>query len=214
MTRSPKPVNNASQPVKTPGHDRTEITMDRIAGLDLSLTSCGIGVITRRSDHSCIANCTTITSRGKRDDGLPQRAARIAALAADVVRPASTASLVVLEGPSYGSRGGSPLDRHGLWWRVAGELLERGVPLAVCAPATRAKFAAGSGKADKAAVSSAVSRLWPQLDISNADEADAVVLAHTGAVRLGWDVVTLERHRDALAAIRWPAGLAELAAVS
>lgn len=181
--------------------------MDRIVGLDLSLTSCGIAVITRRTDTNCIANCSTFTSRGKRDDGLPERAARIADLAADVVRHASNAELVVLEGPSYGSRGGSPLDRHGLWWRVAGELVDRGVPLGVCAPATRAKFATGSGRGDKAAVSSAVSRLWPQLDISNADEADAVALAHMGAVALGWDVVTLSRHRDALGAVRWPAGL-------
>lgn len=184
--------------------------MERIAGLDLSLTSCGVGVITRRGDGTCIANCSTFTSRGKRDDGLPERAARIADLAAGVVRHAANAELVVIEGPSHGSRGGSPLDRHGLWWRVAAELIGRGVPVAVCAPATRAKFAAGSGRADKAAVSSAVSRLWPDLSVANADEADAVALAHAGAVRLGWDVVTLERHRDALWAVRWPDGLAPL----
>lgn len=179
--------------------------MDRIVGIDLSLTSCGIGVITRRSGGTCIANCSTIVSRGRRADGLPERAARIARLAADVVHHAAGAVLVVVEGPSHGSRGGSPLDRHGLWWRVAGELLDRGVPLAVCAPATRAKFAAGSGRADKAAVSSAVSRLWPELELANADEADAVALAHAGAVALGWDVVTLSRHREALSAVAWPA---------
>ena len=185
------------------------MNLERIVGLDLSLTSCGVGVITRRVDDTCIAACSTITSRGRRGDGLTERAGRIGALAGEVALAAVPAALVVVEGPSHGSRGGSPLDRHGLWWAVGQELVARSVPVAVCAPATRARFAAGSGKADKAAVSAAVARLWPDLTISNADEADAVALAHAGAVRRGWPVETLARHRDALAAVRWPAGLDE-----
>lgn len=186
--------------------------MIRIAGLDTSLTSTGIGIITRRVSGDCLATATTITSRGKRNDGLPERATRIAGLAEAIDHAVGSVALAVIENPAHGSRGGSPMDRHYLWWLVVSKLIARGVPVAVCAPATRAKFATGSGKADKAAVSAAITRLWPELELTNSDEADAVCLAHAGAVRLGWPVETLQRHRDALAAIHWPADLTASAA--
>jgi len=181
--------------------------MDRIAGIDISLTSTGLAVITRRTDGTTLATTTTITSRGRRADGLPERATRIAELTTAIDHAAGPCVLAVIEGPAHGATGGSPLDRHHLWWSVIDHLLARGVPVAVCAPATRARFATGNGRADKAAVSAAATRLWPELVIGNADEADALVLVHAGAVALGWSVPTLERHRESLAAIRWPAGL-------
>lgn len=182
-------------------------SMDLIAGIDTSLTSSGIGIITRRVTGDCVASATTITSRGQRGDGLAERATRIAGLAEAIDQAAGSVALAVIEAPSYGSKGGSPVDRHHLWWLVVARLIARGVPVAVCAPATRAKFATGNGKAHKAAVSAAVTRLWPTLELANSDEADAVALAHAGAVHLGWDVPTLQRHRDVLAAVRWPANL-------
>lgn len=181
--------------------------MDRVAGIDTSLTSSGVAIITRRVSGDCIATTTTITSRGKRDDGLPERANRMTGLAGDIDRAAGPAVLVVIENPAHGAKGGSPMDRHHLWWLVVARLITRGVPVALCAPATRAKFATGTGRADKAAVSAAVTRLWPGLELANSDEADALALAHAGAVRLGWEVPTLQRHHDALAGIRWPANL-------
>lgn len=100
------------------------------------------------------------------------------------------------------------MDHHHLWWLVVARLLGRGVPVAVCAPATRARFATGNERADKAAMSAAVARLWPAVEITHSDVADAVALAHAGAVRLGWPVSTLQRHRDALDGVRWPVDLA------
>lgn len=178
--------------------------MKRIAGADLSLTSSGVAIITQRTDLSCIVNATTITSRGRRGDGLPERLIRIATLAEEIDRAIGTAELVVLEAPSYGSKTASPVDIHHLWMSTAARLTTRGVPIALCVPATRAKALTGSGKGDKAAVAAAVSRLWPDLTLSNSDEADAVALAHLGAIRLGWNVQVLQRHLDAIDAVRWP----------
>ena len=178
--------------------------MRRVAGADLSLTSSGIAVITQRVDSSCIATATTITSRGRRADGLPERLARIARLAEEIDHAIGTAELVVLEAPSFGSKTASPVDGHHLWMSTAARLTTRGVPIALCVPATRAKAITGSGRADKAAVAAAVARLWPDLVLSNSDEADAVALAHLGAARLGWDVQVLQRHLDAMDAVRWP----------
>lgn len=98
---------------------------------------------------------------------------------------------------------------------MAVRLVARGVPVAVCAPATRARWATGSGKADKAAaVAAAVARLWPTAALVNADVVDALAIATAGAQRLGWAVPTLARHTDALAAITWPAAAVEEVTVS
>jgi len=61
---------------------------------------------------------------------------------------------------------------------------------------------ARSGKADKAALAVALTRLWPQADVTSSDCCDAVGLAHLGAVRLGWDVPTLQWYRACKA--EWP----------
>lgn len=191
-------------------HDGRELgkeiahSMELIAGIATSLVSSGIGIITRRVSGDCLASATTLTSRGQRGDGLPERATRIAGLAEAIDHAAGAAALAVVEVPAHGCKGGSPMDHHHLWWLVVARLIGRGVPVAVCTPATRARFATGNERADKAAMSGAVARLWPAVEITTSDVADAVALAHAGAVRLGWPVSTLPRHRDALAGIRWP----------
>lgn len=176
----------------------------RVVGLDLSLTSCGVAVVSRRVDGTTLATCASFTSKGKRADSVADRARRIATLASEVTTGLANPDLVVVEGQSHGSRGGSIVDRAGLWWRVIDGLVARSVPVAVCPPKTRAKAMTGNGSADKAAVSAAVKGLWPDLQIDNGDESDALSLAHLGAVCLGWAVPTLQRHRDALRAIEWP----------
>lgn len=176
---------------------------DHITGVDLSLSCSGVASIYRQGDH-CKVIASSVTSSGRRGDGLAERHDRIVTLAAAVVQEIGRPRLAVVEGPSHGSRGGSPVDRYHLWWSVVGRLVTWGIPIAVVAPATRAKFATGSGKGDKAAVAAAMCRLWPDVVLGNSDESDAVALAHIGAVRLGWPVVTLERHRGCLAAVRWP----------
>lgn len=45
-------------------HPNTRI--QRVVGVDLSLTSCGVAVITQRASGDCIATVATYTSRGKR----------------------------------------------------------------------------------------------------------------------------------------------------
>jgi Holliday junction resolvasome RuvABC endonuclease subunit len=88
---------------------------------------------------------------------------------------------------------------------VVQELHIRDAPVATCAPTTRAKLAAGSGKADKAVVAASVQRQWPDLRAANNDEFDAVALAHAGALWLAWPVPSFVYQRDSLNAITWPA---------
>lgn len=177
--------------------------MKRVVGLDLSLQCTGIGVITQRVGRPCIASAATVTSKGKRAASLIDRHARLTELGADVVHHAATAELAVVEGPFVGgTKGGSPIDRMALFWFVVGALIRREVPVAVIAPMSLKLAIAGKGNADKATLAVALTRLWPDVDVTSSDVSDAVGLAHLGAVYLGWDVVTLERHRSVKA--EWP----------
>jgi Holliday junction resolvasome RuvABC endonuclease subunit len=176
--------------------------MRRVVGLDLSLTKTGIGIITQRADGTCTAVADTITSRGRRADDLVARHARLTELGKAIVHHAATAELTVVEGPVPGAKGGSPVDRWGLWWWVVGGLIRRDVPVAVVAPTSLKLAIAGSGRADKASLAVALTRLYPDVDVTSSDVADSVGLAHLGAVHLGWPVKVLERHRQVKAS--WP----------
>lgn len=184
-------------------------SMQHVGGLDLSLTSTGVAIITQRVNGVCLANVSTVTSRGKRGDTLVDRSTRLLTLRNEIIYVLGLCQLVVVEGPAFGTKGGSPLDRYGLWWSTVGKLLDLGVKVAVCPPSTNKKFITGSGNASKGAVCAAITRLWPDVQLSpkaNAaeDEADALALAHAGAVWSGWQVPTLQRHIDALDKIAWP----------
>lgn len=181
----------------------------RIYGIDPSLASMGLAYLP--GDGTSPTTCV-IRTKGKRDDGLVERDGRIMNLRAAVLNwqpngaPASKADLVVIEGPSHGSRGGSPWDRAGLWWQVVhGISADR---VAVVPPPTRAKWATGNGRADKAAVAVVAARLCPDAELSSSDAADALVLALMGAHAAGLRPDLHTKYRgEALLACKWPADI-------
>lgn len=168
--------------------------MTHIAGIDPSIASTGVARIT---DTGRLTT-ETVESTGKRTDTLPDRHRRLTGMAARIQDAAGTPRLAVIEGLVV-TPGGSPLDRHHLWWLIVGGLIRREIPVAVVHPTTLKLAIAGHGRADKVAVAMAAGKLYPNdtHEITGNDVADAAGLAHLGAVRLGWDVQTLERHRTA-----------------
>jgi Holliday junction resolvasome RuvABC endonuclease subunit len=187
--------------------------MRRCVGLDLDLAKCGIGVITYRPDRGdCLVTSTRVTSpmrktgppnlKGKPTETLIDRHARIVDIANQACHMALSADLVVIENKFAGSPGGKSIDRHGAYWWVVGRCLRKDIPVVEVAPTSVKLAIAADGRADKAKVAGALGRLWPAFTIGSEDEADAVGLAHLGAVYLGWPVTTLERHRQVKAS--WP----------
>lgn len=167
-----------------------------VVGLDLSLTSTGIATA---------AYATTITSDGHNGDTLTQRRARLGRIRQRIIGHTTGADLVVIEAPSYGSRGGSAHDRAGLWWLVVSALLHRGIAVIDVAPATRVKYATGSGILDRTAkdrvLKAAIQRL--PIDVANNDEADAAWLCALGHDLLGQPLCALPAaHRKALDTVR------------
>lgn len=178
--------------------------MTTVIGLDLSLTATGVAVVA----HTGMFRTTTIPSKGSRDDRLVDRAARIEQIVNAIADYGENwaPALVVLEGPSVMSKGGSNWDRAWLWGAVVDMLLP--VPVAVCPPTVLKKWAAGKGNADKAAVAVGVARLWDQFECESDNEADALGLASMGAQRLGLTVVPVRaHHRAALDKVEWPASM-------
>jgi len=178
----------------------------KCAGLDLSLTCTGIAICLETSRGTKMVT-DTITSKGKRAASLVERHARLTELGNGILHHAGVCDLAVIEGLFTGPKAGSLIDRAALFWFVAGGLIRREVPVAIVPPTSLKLAIFGSGKADKVQLALAVQRLWPDFD-GNADMADAAGLAHLGAVWLGMDVPTLERHKTVKA--EWPERTTEL----
>lgn len=177
-----------------------------VVGIDPSLTGTGLAVLTtngRRIDTAL----RTIGSTGKRSDTWPMRAARLTKLRNTVMRHVPrTATLAVLEGPSYGSS--TPGMHDNAWYRgkLYDALVSLGIPTAVCPPATLKKWATDNGNADKDAMSVSVSALWPIVEWRNDNEVDGLGLASIGAQHIGMPVpyLILERHKLAISKVEWP----------
>ena len=172
-----------------------------VLGLDLSLTATGI---CRLADGS--PELTTVGSKGHTKDTIGLRAYRLRVLA-DLVLAAvaiDKPDLVIVEGPSVMSKGGSNWDRAGLWWHVVGALHAMELPTAIVPPSTLKKWAAGKGNADKATVAVHLARLWPDVTAADDNQWDALALATMGAQWLGRSTPTRAHHAASLAGGEWP----------
>jgi Holliday junction resolvasome RuvABC endonuclease subunit len=172
----------------------------RVVGIDPSLTSTGVAVVWRGVQGTLAA---TIATKGKRADTLVDRRNRIGHIVEKLGEYWGSADLVVVEGPAGATPGGSTWDRAGLWWAIVHSVMDY-CSVAVVSPTTRAKWATGNGRADKAAVAVAMSRRAPDVDLSTSDEADALALAWMGAQWLGWRPVRSKVEQACLDAARWP----------
>lgn len=181
-----------------------------VLGLDPSLRRTGVALIERDGDR-CTARTWVVATNGAGGDSLTQRYSQIGLIVRGVqaVRDlAPTIQLACIEAPSYGSASRSDWDRGAIWWMLVANLLDREVPVGTCAPKTRAKFATGTGEADKDLVRAAMHELWPAVPCTapgrRYDECDALVLAHAAAQHLGWRVPARRHHGASLAVMRWP----------
>jgi Holliday junction resolvasome RuvABC endonuclease subunit len=152
-------------------------------GLDLSLASTGLAVAV----DGRLVDTGNIKSKGKKGDKHADYMPRIIDMSerinewlADKAAQYSGFSMAVIEAPSFNSRFGNPHERAGLWWKVYEYLWTAEVPIDTISPATRAKFIAGSGRADKESVLAAAQERWGAELITNHDIADGVGLAMWG----------------------------------
>jgi crossover junction endodeoxyribonuclease RuvC len=181
----------------------TETNTTRVVGVDLSLTGTGLARVNMMGEFEA----RTVKSVGRRADVLADRHHRLITIVEQVSAFAEYADLVVIEGPSVMSKGGSNWDRAGLWWLTVKELYYNCVDVAIAPPTVVKKWATGKGNADKTAVAVAMSKLWPTATCDNDNEWDALAMATMGGQRLGMTVMpSRAHHAAALVSVAWPLG--------
>jgi crossover junction endodeoxyribonuclease RuvC len=190
----PRPEDRAAEA----GSGEAPAPAAQVIGLDLSLTGTGM------ADGQ---TTWLVTSKGTDKDSLPQRWARLSRLARDICRriPADCA-LVLIEGPSFGSRDGHAHDRSGLWWLVVSALHAAGIQVVEVAPSSLKLYATGRGNAKKELVVDATARRYPHV-VTGADSnrCDAHWLAVMGLGHLTGRHVVPAAQQQAMVKVRWPA---------
>lgn len=207
-----------------------------VVGLDLSTTSTGFARVqlqagaepdirlhrVRSSKSSSVPKGERPTLR-QRDDRLLAIEDRIAALAGELPRGnrgiAVYPDLLLIEGPSFGSKGNALHDLSGNWWRVVSRLGRHQIPMAEVVPVHVKQYATGRGtvRGDNAVtkeeVIEAARARFPQCadqlaGSTNAveDLADALMLAAIGCRYLGHpiDGRLPAPHLPVLKKTRWP----------
>jgi Holliday junction resolvasome RuvABC endonuclease subunit len=169
--------------------------MTTIAGIDLSLVSAGVAVVTDATGAACPTVLTSCGRTGREGETYKQRSRRVRKQVFDLMKlldPAGKLDMAVIEGPIYGGTfTGSYFDRAGLFHGVYGALDSRNVPIAVIPPTTGHIFTTGKGslpkdpRAFKPLILESVQKLLPDRTIANDDQADALGLAWMGAMSLG-----------------------------
>lgn len=175
-----------------------------IVGIDPSLTGTGVAIVD--TDDRLVVEVKTVKTKGSTAATLPERRARLSVLACRVsdLIP-ENADLVVIEQPAYSRTTGHMHDRSGFWWLLVDYIIGgRGMALVEVAPTGRARYATGKGNAGKDEVLLAVARRFPHVDVTNNNEADALVLAAMGADACGHPLVDMPiSHRAALDGVQW-----------
>jgi crossover junction endodeoxyribonuclease RuvC len=178
-----------------------------VVGLDLSLTATGIA--------TPYGGVTTVTSKGHAGASLPVRHVRLRAVSTHVMRKITDGTspaddtMIVVEAPAFSRVTGHQHDRSGLWWLVVDDLMAWGHNVVEVTPTARAKYATGKGNAGKDEVLAAVIRRYPDVDVNNNNEADALVLRAMGCDWLGAPLAEVPKaHRAALDKVVWPEAVA------
>lgn len=172
-----------------------------VAGVDPSISSTGVAVLGPLT-------CATLRIQSKPGgQDLAHQLARMRhqVIAVHAAVEEVTPSLIVMEGPAYGSPNQMGHMLAGFWWLLA-HALEKVAPIAVVQPSTLKKYATGNGRASKDEMVAAAVRGFSQVRIKGNDEADALALAAMGADRFGllyaggFESV----HQGSIASVRWP----------
>lgn len=157
-----------------------------VVGLDLSLTATGVARVDYFEGNRGSHEVQTVRSKGAKVDSLEARNIRLAHLAGQFeTYCGGPRRHVAVESPSHGSTNGHHHDRSGLWWLTVNALLNAGARVYEVAPTQVKKYATGKGNASKAEVMIAAVKRYPEFDIANDNEADAVILAAFLARALG-----------------------------
>ena len=178
--------------------------MPRVLGIDSSLTATGLCRVDYLGPDSWeIETATVGAPKPTADKSKRAMARRVNALMRQIESAitgggserklmfgggSELPDLIAVESLAYGAKGDSAWVLPWIFGRVI-ELAEKhDIPMLVVGTTARAKFATGKGNADKDTVMLAAAKRWPEAQVSNNNEADALVVAAVGCYYQGWPI--------------------------
>lgn len=172
-----------------------------VLGVDPSLKATGVGLLIDGRVTTTLIEATVMPGVGGIREGVRYTVGK-------VLRFAPAACLSVVEAPILPRHGGGlALERAWLYGMLIDQLMLRG-PVATVHPSTRALYATGYGKADKAQVVKAINAAFPDLGVKNDNIADGVALMAMGARWQGRPVdgQITSKQAKAMRSAHWPIG--------
>lgn len=184
----------------------------RILGIDTSLTGTGLARIDlvtwpsshppRQDDELVVYSADTVTVAAPgptRDKSKRAMVRRVNALIEQIEwcfsEPDERPDAMGIEALAYGAKGASAWVLPWIFGRTI-ELAEKyDIPLTTVSTAGRAKFATGKGNADKETVLLATAKQFPGADVTNNNEADAMIVGAVVCQRLGLPIAPVTQYR-------------------
>ena len=188
--------------------------MRRVSGVDPSLQSTGVAVVTATGDHGGnttihvpgTVRLTTGVVKSDVKQAPDQHPAvyetnRVADIVEQVCKSVWGSELVLVESPAYASKMGKAAERAHLYFALLAAFTVRRITFDTRTPAQLKKQVTGNGRADKHAVLDAVRAVWGGHGWDDGpaggrfDRADAGALAWMAAVDCGYPIPT-NSHTD------------------
>lgn len=173
-----------------------------VLGVDPSLTATGLATLV--TTRTAVLVDLAVSRTKPCGAGTAAKRDRMNAQVSKVCASAGAADLVVMEAPSFASKGSATRDLAGLWWLLFEQLMRGDVPVGIVPPSVLKKWVTGAGNADKFRVGQAIAKRWPDVELRSNDEADALGLASMGLHHLGelpWQ--PLAHQAEQLGRVEW-----------
>lgn len=150
--------------------------VERIVGLDLSLTATGYYVF----------DTPPKMDGGLLETGKLDGLARMDSILSQVDSLVDPLTLAVIEDFSFASKGRAVFQIGGLGFLVRHRLWKQGIRTLFVAPTLVKKFVTGAGNSEKSMMLKEVYKRWGA-DFQDDNVADAYALARIGRAYLGWE---------------------------
>lgn len=164
--------------------------MPLVLGIDSSLTRTGLcHVFTSEFDQGIEIEVRSVSTSPAAYGTTPCGYSRRIDHLVQAIEPwMKGVDLVAIEQLAYAARGNAAFALPWLWGRIIDSAAERKIPVLVVGTSARAKYATGKGNSPKDAVLAAAIRRWPNVDITDNDVADALIVAAIGSRHIGHPV--------------------------
>lgn len=168
----------------------------RVLGIDSSLTGCGLARIDvtlppESEIHSTTADeilVTTLKAPGPKLKTRREYSRRISHVVDQVDAAMEGVDLIMMEELAYGAKGSTAFVLPWIWGRIIDCAEARDIAIGFANVSQLKKYATGNGNAGKDMVLAAMIRNFPEVNVTNDNESDALCLGLIGCRGAGFPI--------------------------